>query len=396
MTVTLCNNNPNSPNAVRLGNGIFGGRISSRDRYNVLEGEAPFPYQYQCWQVRDLQDGKWYVVVKHGKKTQAGREASPTLLPTSFVETRSCTCKDYNENYKKYGDGTWASFGFAKYACEHIRAVALYLDECRKDTRKREKSAPQIISEHTQHLIEGWGNLVKPHSTGKEKKEFWDGVRIYANRRGINPDELTKSVLKKLFPAPQNEGRLPSDQEGGVKSSDFWSADVKEKMAALEIKRRKPKTGGKQVTPLHCASCGARILPGKKRCSRCVDRMLSRKGWDPDQPDLPTTNAVIRNPLEKKKDARLDVHPAERKIKADKKTQAGERASPFTMPRLLASPFCKVHVHSTNTNQFAVSKDNGKGSHGEILAGGFSNRIKAKRFAEKNFPGAKIIVWKDI
>ena len=86
MTVTLCNNNPNSPNAVRLGNGIFGGRISSRDRYNVLEGEAPFPFQYQCWKVRDFQDGKWYVVVKHGN-----------------VETRSCTCKDYNENYKKYG-----------------------------------------------------------------------------------------------------------------------------------------------------------------------------------------------------------------------------------------------------------------------------------------------------
>jgi len=386
MTVTLCNNNPNSPNAVRLGNGIFGGKILSRDRYNVLEGKAPFPFQYQCWQVRDLQDGKWYVVVKHGN-----------------VETRSCTCKDYNENYKKYGDGTWSSFGFAKYACEHIRAVALYLDECRKDARKRrreaspalQKSAPQTIGEHTQHLIDGWGNLVKPHATGKAKKEFWDGVRIYANRRGINPDELTKAVLKKLFPTPQKSEKMsakpssfgkamvnrpvgsPTFSTRGVKSSDFWTDEVKKKMATAESKSRKHK----QAPPLRCASCGDRILPGKKRCSRCVDRMLSRKGWDPDQPDLPTTNTPVRNPLEKAKETG-------RKIKA-------EREKVEAKPSLFC-PVCKVHIHSTNSRQFAISEDDGNGRQGETLEGGFSNRIKAKIFAEREFPGAKIIVWKDL
>jgi len=100
--------------------------------------------------------------------------------------------------------------------------------------------------------------------------------------------------------------------------------------------------------------------------------MLSRKGWDPDRPDLPTTNTPVRNPLEKAKETG-------RKIKAER-----------------ARPVCKVHIHSTNSRQFAISEDDGNGRQGETLEGGFSNRIKAKIFAEREFPGAKIIVWKDL
>lgn len=347
MTVNLCNNNPKSPNAVKFQQGIFGG-VTSRDRYNVLPGEPTFPFQYQCWQVRDLQDGKWYVVVKHGN-----------------VETRSCTCKDYNENYKKYGDGTWASFGFAKYACEHIRAVALYLDECRKDARKREKSAPQTTGEHAQYLLEGWGNLVKPHTTGAAKKEFWDGVRIYANRRDINPDELTKAVLKKIFPAPQTEA--------GIKSTDFWTDEVKAKMEAAKKDIRDRRNGSsKSKVTFHlkrCPSCGIAIDPKKQRCSKCVDGMLNKKlvkqGYHRTD-GTTTTNASIRNPMEPE------------------------------------APKMELVIHKNARGKYSICEDD-NGFPGDVVVvdecvmlNYFKDMRAAKVFAKKRFPEAQVTTLNSI
>ena len=105
MLIQLCNDGERSGQFV----GSSRGRVSvSYDRYSVLNSAPPFPFQGKCWNVRDFQFDKRFIVIKRPD-----------------AETMSCTCADYNENYKKHGDGTWASFGYARYSCEHIRAVAL-------------------------------------------------------------------------------------------------------------------------------------------------------------------------------------------------------------------------------------------------------------------------------
>jgi hypothetical protein len=199
-------------------------------------------------------------------------------------------------------------------------------------------------------------------------------------------------VLKKLFPTPQNEGRLPSDQEGGVKSTDFWTDEVKVKMEAAKkaIRDRRRREGqalspgaSKSKVAFHlkrCPSCGIAIDPKKQRCSKCVDGMLSRKGWDGNTCDLPTTNASVRVPS-----------TVIEKESPTKKTQA--------------KPMSLVHIQSIDSlSHWGVYADgsegeactSGNGNAGEIIKNGFKNPLAAKQWTKREYPQAQIIVWQSI
>ena len=147
MLVNLVNNNPQSPNPVRIGDGIFGGRVVSRDKYYVYDSEPPFPFSYRLWIVNDFQVEKRRINVSSEDKQ---------ILYCQFCDT---TC------------------------CEHIRAVLVHED-------KNGRSLNQLAM----FCINGWGRLLEAGEIKRVK--FWAAVRVYANRKSVTFSELSAEITR--------------------------------------------------------------------------------------------------------------------------------------------------------------------------------------------------------
>ena len=155
--VTLCNNNPKSPNAIEYRAGIFGG-ITSRDKYIVHEATPVWPFDYSLWHVRDLQIPKcrWVNV--------------------SSIENDFYYCQKCNANN-----------------CEHVMAVKIFESE----KHKEKKALNRTMAEHTDFVI-AHNVKITTSSSEKEQDWFWAGARIYANRHGVEFKELVKNLLLRI------------------------------------------------------------------------------------------------------------------------------------------------------------------------------------------------------
>lgn len=159
MLVTLCNSNPDSPNAIRLG-----GRISSRDKHHVYDSTpALLSSRATVWVVNDLQTEKKHINVSA-------------------------------DNFALHSNSKFYCQHCDRNGCEHIRSVLVHEDTKRKEKRQQKKNGGKSLNQLASFCIAGWGKLMRGSQT--ERAKFWVGVRVYANRNQVDVLKLSAEIMR--------------------------------------------------------------------------------------------------------------------------------------------------------------------------------------------------------
>lgn len=157
--ITLVNSNPHSPNARRLGNGR-GGRVISRDHYNVYDSEPPFPFSYQLWIIDDLQTQEQHINVSSNARDK-------------FY----CQACDANH-------------------CAHIRAVVVHEEDRKKEAAEQAKEL--ALTAHVVKAKEFIEDLLMRFAYRNTREQHLQHLRVYASRFKVDFIELARKYEKYL------------------------------------------------------------------------------------------------------------------------------------------------------------------------------------------------------
>ncbi len=214
---------------------------------------------------------------------------------------------------------------------------------------------PDIANIENQFLIVT-GRFIKIGSNGGSKVKL--SIETVAKKNG------SRSIVETLI-GTKAMGAIGKIHSG---AASLWSGKAKSQMRkAVEQGEDIPSTKKGKVRQAavtkRCLECGESIPQKQVRCSKCVDSLLGR--WNGNTVNLPTTNANIRVPTGSKKEAK------------------SEKVS-------------VIHISKNASRLFSISADDGNGSKGKLLKGGFRNLHSAQTFAKKEYPKARIAIWKEI
>jgi len=212
MRIAICNTRES--NGISAGTGRNRHSLPKYEEYQVYTSQpADFNLvKFDAWRVHDKEVGKTFNVTRK-----------------QDTEVLACQCPSYWVKFKEL-DGKWKDFGYLDCTCQHTLAVRMFEEATKKTDYPIEHAASWIVRDNKHKL-----------NSPEGAKDFWRGVRVYANRKRLQLAALTQAIMTaiKEDDSFQSEVSGSSSTEGATaatptathpetwREGDLWTPEVR-------------------------------------------------------------------------------------------------------------------------------------------------------------------------